>query len=273
MTAVLPALDVDQINEGRQWIYDHTDHVAYDWKDSDVAGYVAAHYDGGIEAFATSVRGEMARVYGKDWRKRCDHFAEFYARGYRTDYKDLLLVKGTHAQDQYGYDDVVGIANYRVLREQWGDAPGLSDGPYSNCDYIALDLDSEAPEDMTETLDALESYPVLDDQVWSEVEQEQIQEHWDNYGRWDLHKAVREAIGAYELTDAAEAIIDRLVWEGLLEYGYGGGYPIMIDSSACDFGEGVIPGWIAARLGSVVTLSHWGRTEIFDLRKRNIIAE
>ncbi|GAB4584424.1 hypothetical protein [Nocardia sp. IFM 10818] len=274
MTAVLPALDVDQINEARQWIYDHTDHVAYDWKDSDVAGYVAKHYDGGTEGFANSVRGQMAFVYGKDWRKRCDHFAEFYVKGYRSDYKDLLIVNWTEANDSYGQDDAIGNANYRVLREQWGDAPGLSDGPYSNCDFIALDLDSEAPEGMTDTLDALENYPVLDDDEYGKVEQEAIQEHWDSYGRDDMHRAVRKAIGADELTEAAEQIIESLVWEGLLDYGHGGGYPTMYDWSATNFGEDVIPEWIAARIGTVVTVRNgWWQEATFDLRKRNLIAD
>lgn len=271
---VLPLLDSDQLHEARTWIYDQTDHVGWDWADGEVMQYLTDQYEGGPEAFGHSVRGEMAFTYGKNWRTGCDHFATFYAACWRSDDKDLLLVNATRAKDGYGYDDAMGIANTRVLRAQWAGLASLSDGPYSDCDYLALDLDSRAPEDLTEVLDSLDSYPCLDEEEWSKVEQEQIQEHWDGYGRWDLHKAVCEAIGAWELTEAAEAIVDELAWGGLVDYGHGSGYPNMIDASFCDFGEKVIPEWIAARLGTVVTLSRWrGHELVLDLRRRNLIGE
>ncbi|KZM72242.1 hypothetical protein [Nocardia terpenica] len=271
---VLELLDSDQIHEARQWIYDHTEHVGWDWTGTEVTTYLDENYRGGTNAFDASVRGQMARAYGKDWHSGCDHFATFYKASWRSNGKDLLLINATRSKDCYGYDDAIGIANTRVLHRQWGTAAGLSDGPYADCDYLALDLDSLAPEDLTDVLDSLEGYPCLDEEEWSAVEQEQIQEHWDDYGRWDLHKAVREAIGAWELTEAGEALIDELAWGGYIDYGHGGGYPNMIDPSACDFGEKVIPEWIATRLGTVVTLARWRGDElVLDLRHRNLIAE
>ncbi|MFC9995714.1 hypothetical protein [Nocardia sp. NPDC127526] len=274
MMKVLEQLDSDQIHEARNWIFDRTEHSGWDWSDDEVLHHVAENYDGGIDAFSRSVRSQMALTYGKQWRAGCEQFAHFYPASWRSDGKDLLLINATRSKDRHGYDDAMGIANTRVLRRQWGTVRGLSDGPYSDCDHVALDLDSPAPEDLTDVLDSLESSSCLDEDEWSAVEQEQIQEHWDDYGRDDLHKAVRDAIGAWELTEAGEALVDELALGGYLDYGHGGGYPEMIDSSACDFGEKVIPGWIAARMGTVVTLTRWRGDElVVDLRRRNVIAE
>ncbi|MGW4240947.1 hypothetical protein [Nocardia sp. NPDC004722] len=271
---VLELLDSDQINEAREWIYDRTEHIGWDWEDPEVVAYLDENYPGGPRAFDASVRGVMARVYGRNWRTGCDHFATFYKASWRSGDVDLLLINATRSKDSYGYDDAMGIANARVLHRQWGGATELSDGPYSDCDYVALDLDTRAPADLTDVLESLDGYPCLDEEEWSTVEQQQIQEHWDDYGRHDLLKAVGDAIGAWELTEAGEAIVDELAWGGYLDYGHGGGYPTIVDPSMCDFGEKVIPDWIAARLGTVVTLARWRGDElVLDLRHRNLIAE
>lgn len=229
-----------------------------------------------------TVREALIAEYGEDFAR------EDYQNGmshvfdvennYRTDHRDMLIIRHACANDVQGYDDAVSVSNYRVLYESWSHLEGLSRGPYSNSDYIALDLDSEAPADLTEVLDGLADYPVIDEQVWSEVEQEMIQEHWGSYGGADVADTVAKALGAdgqSDLTDNAMSIIQQLVWDGILDYGNGGGYPTMIDCSACDFGDKEIAAWFVEHVGEVVTVKSrngYGDEITFDLRKSNLIS-
>lgn len=206
-----------------------------------------------------TVREAMSSEYGDDWAKHGPSHCFDLENNYHTDHRDVLIIRGTGNNDVHGYDDAVSVSNYRVLYDSWKDLEGLSRGPYSNIDMITLELDSQAPSDLTEVLDGLADYPVVDEQEWSSVEQEMIQEHWESYGKNDVMDAVAEAIAGpnynrTDLTDYAETLIERLVWEGILDYGCGGGYPSMIDESACDFGEKEVAAWFKARLGLTVPL-------------------
>src|SRR5690606_18787823 len=111
--------------------------------------------------------------------------------------------------------------------------------PYSCSTHIALDLDSEAPENLVQVIESLEGYPVLCDEELSRAEQEMIEEHWEYYGKMDTLDAIARAIGQdsrLDLSDAAADIAWTLTFSGVLDYGDNDGYPTVIDVSACDFG-------------------------------------
>lgn len=221
----------------------------------------------------STVREALVEAYGEDWERLMSHVIDVADSRY-PDYRPLIVLNLTQANNTFGYDDPVTVSNYRVLQERWSGLEGLSRGPWSNCDAVALDLDSEAPKDLTEVLDSLADYPLLDEQEWSTVEQEMIEEHWESYGLSDTVREVEKAIDADTLTDAAEEIIKRLVWEGILDYGAGGGYPTMIDVSACDFGEEAVAQFFADHLGEVVTVKSrngYGEDITLDLTRENII--
>ncbi|MDP7733656.1 hypothetical protein [Mycobacterium paragordonae] len=243
-----------------------------------------------------TVREALTDAYGDDWqvenyRNGLSHVANVAERrevtrttdgtfpSFHTDYVPVLVIRGTENRDVHGYDDPVSISNYRALYDRWSELEGLSNGPYSNCDVIALDLDKPAPFDLIDVLESLAQYPVIDEEEWSMVEQELIQEHYDSYGRNDVLDSVAEAIGLdsrSDLTDAAESIVDRLVWEGILDYGCGGGYPTMIDSSACDFGAKSIAWYVANRLGTVVEVKSqngYGDSVSLDLTPENLVRQ
>lgn len=217
-----------------------------------------------------TVREALVSEYGEDWQKYGPSHVFEVVNNYRTDGRDIIALNHTHANDTFGYDDPVTTANYRVLYDRWSHLEGLSRGPWSNCDVIALELDSEAPSDLTDVLDGLEDYPVIDEESWSEVEQEFIRDHWDSYGRHDVMGAVADVLGDFtraDLTDYAEEVIERLVWEGILDYGCGGGYPSMIDGSACDFGSDEVAKFFADNSGVVTVKTHNGSGEAtFDMR-------
>lgn len=227
----------------------------------------------------TTVREVLTEEYGIDWdtnyRTGIPHVVEV-VNSYRTDGLDVLVFENARQGDICGYYDAVDVSNYRELYEAWVDLDGLFTSTYSNVDSIGLQLDAEAPEDLVSTIQALESYPILNEGRWSEVEQEMIQEHWDSYGV-DVADAVAKAIGLdnhVDLTDYAMEVISRLVWEGFLSYGDGCGYPTMIDSSSCNFGEKEIAAWFKSRLGRRVELKSgngYGDRVVFDLRENKII--
>lgn len=238
-----------------------------------------------------TVREILVAAYGDNWERSLSHLVTVTERsemtyttdasgfrGYRHDYYPVIVIANTVGRDVHGYEEPIGVANYRVLQDNWSDYEGLSDGPYSGISCIALDLDKPAPSDLIETLEALESYPLLSDDEHCVVEQEFITEHWDSYGRNDTLDAVARAIGVdnrTDLTDYASELVERLTFAGVLDYGCGGGYPTFIDVSMVDFGTERVAAWVRARLGLVVPVregSGYGPTFIAYLNPRNLIA-
>ena len=123
-----------------------------------------------------TVREVLTAAYGDDWERSLSDIVStgkrremHYTRepngytGFRHDYFPLVAINYTKGRDVHGYEDAADVSNYRVLRDQWSDVEGLSDGPWSNCSVIALDLDSEAPVDLVDVLESLREYPILDE--------------------------------------------------------------------------------------------------------------
>lgn len=237
----------------------------------------------------STVREIMAAEYGQDWTKEnyrtgISHVVTFFEGAYRTEYKDLLVINGARANERHGYDDRISVSNYRVLEDNWKDSPSFySRGPWSNVDAIALELDEEAPEDLTETIHSLEGYPVLDDDEYYRVEEEMIQEHWEGYGADDTASAVAEALGLdsrADLTDYALEVIKSLVFDGITSGEYSDPfYPFFIDDSAVDFNTEEVARWISVRAarGGMHVSGRMGYRDgpeyVFDLRTNAIVAK
>jgi hypothetical protein len=219
---------------------------------------------------AATVRATLVDAYGPDWARAINHVAEVVDT-YRTD-GPVLVFNLARANDVHGYDDPVSVSNYRVLASDWADVDALFTGTWSNVDAIGLRLDAVAPDGLTDVIDALESYPVLDESVWSEVEQETIRDHWESYGRFDALCSVADVLGVSrsDLSDYAETAVETLVWSGVLDYGYGSGYPSMVDPSSCDFGTDAVSNWVREHVGNVesVTVDRgYGEPLIVDTRR------
>ena len=73
---------------------------------------------------------------------------------------------------------------------------------------------------MVETMNSLESYPCLDDDLWSQIEQDQQTEAWEEWGRQDM---AGEAATRWPLLDVDAVNWDDLVWQTLTERS--GSYP------------------------------------------------
>ena len=201
--------------------------------------------------FPSTVRETLVEAYGVESLKASSYLYEI-VNSYRTGGEDVLVISHAVANDVHGYDDAVSVSNYETLKDSWSSLEAWFDSTYSNADYAGLRLDATAPEDLIDVLDALESYPVLDEQRWSDVEQRMIVEHYESYGRRDVLESVAKAIDVDygDLTDTARDMVDRLVWDGLVPYGYSDGYPRFIDSSAVEFGAVEIAEYVKANVGN-----------------------
>jgi hypothetical protein len=140
-----------------------------------------------------TVREVLTLAYGDDWERQLSDVVTVGERSemqyvtdasgfrnFRHDYFPLIVIRLTCGRSVYGYEDALEVANYRVLRDEWSDVEGLTDGPYSDSSHIALDLDKPAPTTLVETLESLRNYPSLSDDEYSTVEQEMILEHWED---------------------------------------------------------------------------------------------
>lgn len=158
-----------------------------------------------------------------------------------VDNADLFLIRGAYGRDAYGRD-LIAEVNYEVLEEDCGDH--LVRVSYTNTDQWAVKADLDLPEDsiLFEHLDALESYPILDEGRWSELEWKVKEEDWDDYGRSDFRREIERAFGETSIDGIPEWVddddlLDRLMYWGMEqgkvydEYETGGGtyWPGMID--------------------------------------------
>jgi hypothetical protein len=234
-----------------------------------------------------TVREVLVAAYGDDWETSLNDIVstgerremEYRTgtggfRDYHHDYFPAIAINYTTGRDVHGYEKATDVANYRVLHDQWSDVEGLSDGWWSNCSVIALDLDKPAPIDLVDVLESLREYPVLSEDEWSTVEQEFIMEHWESYGRSDTLDTLAHALGvdSLDLTDYASELVEQLTFSGAIgQLGNGSEYPSLIDSSAAEFGSEVVAAWIRARLGLVVSVRHYGHGFTAYLNRRNLI--
>ena len=93
-----------------------------------------------------------------------------------------------------GYDAPSHVrSNARVFRADFAQALELADG---DADGIALDLRYITPE-MLETVESLESYPVLDDGDHSELELDDQAQAWDCWVASDWRDAIRDRLAEY----------------------------------------------------------------------------
>ena len=120
---------------------------------------------------------------------------EDLARLYYGDLKPLngstpeptdFLMPGLLSGSDYCDSGSVEVSNHRVFLERYGKLPNVYDvyGGYGTF-AVAIRRDSVTPE-MQADLDALDDYPLLDEDDHSEVEMEAEQESWESYARADF---------------------------------------------------------------------------------------
>lgn len=170
-------------------------HNADRHPDLEVSGYTEACWDctecQQLSDEPITVLELLNKHYGTDWDAP-DYAVQLPGKWSHVlasgPYNRNLTINNTVSREVHGYDDALSEANYKVLQENWEGHPALIDGGFSNCYSIGLQWNSPAPWDLIETVESLENYPVLDDELMSNIETEWANEHWDDYGILDARR-------------------------------------------------------------------------------------
>lgn len=152
--------------------------------------------------FTSNYRGDKL----EDWTEfRCDTFTRF-TRYTKPETKAYYLPGLLSGSDYSG--TTVELSNFRCFKDQYKDQLGISIwtlfGGYSTFG-IAIDWE-KATDEMKETLQALDDYPVIDEGAMSQLECEQQDEAWDNY----LASDFKRALGKKFTSEADELTLDEM---------------------------------------------------------------
>ena len=117
-----------------------------------------------------------------------------------------------------GYSDYSGStyskSNHELFLKEFGEVDGVKNvhGGYGSNDvYIRLDV-LNSNQDIQDCLNALDDYPVMDEEHLSEVEEEAKEEAWNSYTRKDFLRALQKEFN-YDLDKVSDAFIHRLFWK------------------------------------------------------------
>lgn len=108
---------------------------------------------------------------------------------------DAYFILVDYAHEGMGAD-ILAQANSRAIREHHNDA--LECGCLVDADngfYIRCGMTCEHRESLADLLSGLADYPVVDDDVHSEMEAEDDERNWDDYLRSDILSAIKGATG------------------------------------------------------------------------------
>ena len=115
----------------------------------------------------------------------------------------------------FGYSDYSGStyskSNHELFIKDFGDIDGVKNvyGGYGSSDiYIRIDV-LNSNKEIQECLNALEDYPVIDEDHLCEVEEEAKSESWNSYTRKDFLRALNKEF-SYNLEKLSDDFIDRL---------------------------------------------------------------
>jgi hypothetical protein len=117
----------------------------------------------------------------------------------------------------------VGEANRRTMTEllesidpdgeRWTE---LTAAHSTRCLFVRADIDElEDGEQITEALASLANYPILDEQEWSEVEEEWKQEAWSDWARDDYQRELCKRFDDHEehIDELDATRLDTLWWD------------------------------------------------------------
>ena len=125
--------------------------------------------------------------------------------------KNLYVVPkllGYGDYDSYDSSYSVERSNHRVFLEKFGKVAGVHE--LHDCmgsESIAIRMDvAEGNEEIKDTLDGLEQYPVIDDEDQSHLENEMFDKAWDDWVRRDACKALVKLLDGF--FEDPETIVD-----------------------------------------------------------------
>ena len=90
--------------------------------------------------------------------------------------------------------DSIDMSNYRVWHRLFPDLEEFSFGGFMKFQALMIHKDSLLLEAIDEKKKSLKDYPILDEQDWSELENEQWSEYWSTWGYIECFKELLIAI-------------------------------------------------------------------------------
>lgn len=152
-----------------------------------------------------------------------DHFSDFkYNSYYGRVLEDIDKIKKEDINKcwyfpkylsfgHYDHSCHIERSNVEVFLKGFGHIDGIRHiyGAYGS-EAIVIRLDTPISE-FIETLEVLQSYPVINEEHASQLEQDMIQEAWEDYGREDLQDALNKE---YTLHYNADQVREAVRWLG-----------------------------------------------------------
>lgn len=120
--------------------------------------------------------------------------------------------------------DLIELSNEKVINDALDGLEGAIAEHHSHwaCGYVdgwAVKFGSPAWDKLAELLAAMEDYPILDEEVYDELRQEQIDSAWDNWLRWDFCHKVEEQFGIdIDDMDTFKELFYSLLYEGETDF-------------------------------------------------------
>jgi hypothetical protein len=134
-----------------------------------------------------------------------------------TDQFDFpVLIPRFLSYGDYDNSCMVERANFKTFLEEFGDSPWVyTVSGYYGYEAIAIHPNGLKVKEISETLAALESYPVLDDELLSAMEWDAYQTDWEDYGRKDF---IDLLVKEFDLSDRLEEMLEDLESEPIQEF-------------------------------------------------------
>lgn len=135
----------------------------------------------------------------------------------KPDATDFLMLDYLAGSDYSGGS--VTKSNHDVFMEEFGDIDGVHEVYGGHGSYgVAIRLDAlEASEEMQDTLNGLEDYPVIDDDALGREEMEREDEAWSGWAESDFKRELRKKFPELEddIDDASSDGLYDLLREGM----------------------------------------------------------
>ena len=111
------------------------------------------------------------------------------------DKKDIYAVPELMSGGDYANSSTVEVSNHRVFLEEFKDLEGVHEvwGGYGSF-AVAIRVDVlENNEEIIDTLNGLENYPVINDEDLSNLENEKSEEAWNDWAESDMRRLLRDS--------------------------------------------------------------------------------
>ena len=142
--------------------------------------------------------------YNKEFPGKKESYGDFEAcEEKNANGRPLYMLPGLLTGSDYSNTNLVHVANFNSFLKTFRRVNGVVElyGGYGTFAVAVRKDVYEENEDVRQTLDALEEYPLLDEEEHSKLEVEAQDEAWDDFARRDFLEGIQKVIEDYEPDD------------------------------------------------------------------------